>query len=77
MMLAATILLILVSVVLTVVVLMQEGKSTGLGSLNGTTDTYWSNNKGRSAEGKLELFTRILAILFFVLSALLTLNILK
>ena len=35
-------------IALTVVVLMQEGKQQGLGSIAGVADTYWGKNKGRS-----------------------------
>ena len=38
---------------MTVIVLMQEGKNNGLGALTGSSDTYWSKNKGRSMEGML------------------------
>ena len=66
------VLYVIVCIVLTGVVLMQEGKSAGLtGSLSGTTDTYWGKNKGRSAEGRLEKLTIILAVVFMVLSAVL------
>ena len=37
-------------IALTVVVLMQEGKQQGLGSIAGVADTYWGKNKGRSME---------------------------
>ena len=47
---------------------MQEGKSAGLGVVNGAADTYWGKNKGRSLEGKLETITKILATLFVVIS---------
>jgi preprotein translocase subunit SecG len=57
------------------IVLKQEGKSTGLsGALTGASDSYWSKNKGRSAEGMLERVTKILATLFIVLSVILNLN---
>ena len=36
-----------------VVVLMQEGKQQGLGSVAGMADTYWGKNRSRSAEGNL------------------------
>ena len=63
-----TIVFIIVSIVLTVLVLMQEGKSAGLsGAISGVADTYWGKNKGRSIEGKLVLFTKILAIAFIVI----------
>ena len=38
-------------IALTVVVLMQEGKSQGLGAIAGAADTYWGKNKGRTMEG--------------------------
>lgn len=62
--------------VLTFIVLKQEGKSSGLsGALTGgTSESYWSKNKGRSAEGMLERVTKILAALFIVLSVVLNLN---
>ena len=49
---------ILISIALTVIVLMQEGKSAGLGAISGAADTYWGKNKGRSMEGILVKFTR-------------------
>ncbi len=63
-----TIVFVIVAIVLTIVVLMQEGKSAGLGTISGAADTYWGKNKGRSMEGKLELITKILAVAFFVLA---------
>lgn len=38
-------------------------------------ETYWGKNKGRSMEGGLELATRILAVVFVVLSLILNLKI--
>lgn len=67
-----SIVMIVVSIVLTVLVLLQEGKSAGLGAIGGgSSDTYWGKNKGRSKEGKLDLATKILAVVFFVLAAVL------
>lgn len=61
--------------VLTFIVLKQEGKSSGLsGALTGASESYWSKNKGRSAEGMLVRSTKILAALFIVLSVVLNLN---
>ena len=66
------ILYIIVSVVLTIVVLMQEGKQAGLtGAISGAAETYWGKNKGRSMEGGLVLATRILGTLFIILSIVL------
>ena len=62
-------------IALTVVVLMQEGKQQGLGSIAGVADTYWGKNKGRSMEGNLEKWTKILMVVFFVLAIVLNLSI--
>lgn len=70
-----TIVFILVCVALVVVVLMQEGKSAGLGSISGAAETYWGKNKGRSMEGQLVKVTKVLAVLFMVLAAVLNLNV--
>lgn len=70
--LALEIIVLLVSVALIFIVLSQEGKETGLGSLSGTTDTYWSRNKGRSKEGMLVKVTTILTILLIVICLLLS-----
>ena len=69
------ILFILICIVLTVIVLMQEGKSVGLGAISGAAETYWGKNKGRSMEGKLVKFTKYLAIGFMVISIILNLNV--
>lgn len=70
-----SILLIVICVIATVFIVLQEGKSNGLGSLAGSSDTYWSKNKGRSAEGALVKGTRVLTILFLLLAIVLNLGI--
>ena len=63
-------------IALSAIVLMQEGKTQGLGSIGGmSTDTYWGQNKGRSMEGALVRGTKMLAILFIVLAAVLNLKV--
>ena len=69
------IIFILVCVALTVLVLMQEGKSAGLGSISGAAETYWGRNKGRSMEGMLVKITKILAVIFMLLAVVLNLNV--
>ncbi len=66
-----TVIFVIICVVLTIIVLMQEGKSAGLGTISGAAETYWGKNKGRSMEGALEKGTKILAVLFIVLAVLL------
>lgn len=70
-----TVIFILVSIALTVIILMQESKSAGLGAIAGAADTYWGKNKGRSMEGMLVKITRILVVAFIVLAAVLNLGI--
>ena len=70
-----TIIFILICVALTVLVLMQEGKSAGLGATSGAAETYWGKNKGRSMEGLLVKITKVLAVLFMVLTVILNLNV--
>ena len=66
---------ILICIALTVLVLMQEGKSAGLGVISGAAETYWGKNKGRSMEGKLVKITKYLAIGFMLISIILNLNV--
>ncbi len=65
---ALTVIFIIASILLIILVLMQEGKEAGLGSLTGAADsgTYWSKNKGRSKEGTLIKVTTFFTIVFFV-----------
>jgi len=72
-----TIIYIIDCVALAAIVLMQEGKSAGLGAIAGAADTYWGQNKGRSMEGGLVKATKILAVIFFVLSLVLSMSFLK
>ena len=69
-----TILFVIDCIALTVVVLMQEGKSQGLGAIAGAADTYWGQYKGRSMEGGLVKATTVMGVLFFVLAVVLNLN---
>ena len=71
-----TIVFIILSVALSAIILLQEGKSAGLGAVSGAAETYWGKNKGRSMEGKLEKITKWIAILFLVLAVVLNLNVL-
>ena len=72
-----TVIFIIVCIVLTVIVLMQEGKQQGLGSIGGMADTYWGKNKGRSMEGMLVKITKICVIAFLLLAVVLNLGIWK
>lgn len=69
-----TVIFILVCIALTALVLLQEGKSAGLGAISGAAESYWGKNKGRSMEGNLLKITKILAISFLVLAVLLNIG---
>lgn len=69
-----TIIFLLVCIALTALVLLQEGKSAGLGAISGAAETYWGKNKGRSMEGNLLKITKILAIVFIVMAVLLNIG---
>ena len=69
------IIFILLCIALTVLVLMQEGKSAGLGAISGMAETYWGKNKGRSMEGNLMKITKYLAIGFMLISIVLNLSV--
>ena len=70
-----TILFAIDCIVLTAIVLLQEGKSAGLGTIAGAADSYWGQNKGRSMEGALVKATKFAAILFVVLAIVLNLKV--
>ena len=62
-------------IALAAIILLQEGKASGLGTISGAADTYWGHNKGRSMEGTLVKVTRVVAVLFMVLAVILNLKI--
>ena len=66
-----SVIFVLICLALTVIVLLQEGKSQGLGGC--MAGTYWGKNKGRSMEGTLEKFTTFAAVAFMVLAIVLNL----
>lgn len=69
-----TIVFILVCIALAILVLMQEGKAAGLGAISGAAETYWGKNKGRSMEGTLVKITKVLAVAFIILAAVLNIS---
>jgi len=65
---------IIVSLVLIVSVLMQSGKQAGLsGSIAGGAETFFGKNKARTLDGFLSRLTTVMAILFIVISFVLSL----
>ncbi len=65
----------IICIVISVVILLQEGKQAGLtGAISGAAESYWGKNKGRSMEGKLEKITKVCVVLFFVLAIVLNMD---
>ena len=64
---ALIIIFLVISVILAVIVMMQEGKGGLSGAISGGgADTYWSKNKGKSKESVLKKVTVVLGVLYFV-----------
>ncbi len=69
--------LIITSLALVVMVLLQEGRQASLsGAIAGGADTFLGKSKGKTVEQKLVKITKVLAIVFFVLSLVSTLVVL-
>lgn len=66
--------LIIVSIVLIITVLMQQGQREGLGAIGGGAETFFGKNKAKSYEGKLATLTKICAALFIVLAIVATIT---
>ncbi len=70
-----TVVFVIACIAMTVIVLMQEGKSPGLGAPSGAAESHWAKNRGRTLEGNMEKITKIIAAVIFVLALALNLNI--
>ncbi|MGL4361888.1 MAG: preprotein translocase subunit SecG [Cellulosilyticaceae bacterium] len=63
---------VITAIAIIIIVLLQEGKSAGLGATFATQqESYWSKNKKNTLEGKFEKWTKITAALFIILALLL------
>lgn len=67
---------VIICIVLTIIVLSQEGKDASLtssisGGAGGMDNSYWGKNKGSSKQETLKKITAVLTVLFFVLAILL------
>ena len=78
MQMALTITYIVVALLLTVIVLFQKGKDQGARAITGGSgDTFFSKNKSNTREALLEKLTAVFAVLFIILSVVLSLGIVK
>lgn len=67
-----TVILAIVGVLLCIIVLLQSDRAAGLGAISGgssgSSDSYWSKNRGSSVEGSLARLTKILGAIFMILA---------
>ena len=56
------------ALVLIAIVMLQSGKSSGLGAISGGAETFLSKNKAKSLDAKLAKMTKWVAIGFMVLT---------
>ena len=69
-----TVIQVLLAIFLIAVVLLQEGKTSGLsGAISGGADTFLSKNKAKSWDAKLARWTKWVAIGFVVLTLVISL----
>ena len=69
-----TIIQLISGLAVTVIVLMQSGKSAGLsGAIAGGADTFLSKNKAKTVDAKLAKWTKWVAIAFMLLTLSLSL----
>lgn len=70
-----TVIFVVAALAIITVVLLQEGKSAGLGSIGGTTtsgnSTFWDKNRKHTLEGKFETWTKITAGIFLLTALIL------
>ena len=72
--LVLTIIQVVCGLILIAVVMLQSGKSAGLsGAIAGGVDTFLSKNKAKTADARMAKMTKWVAIVFLVLTMVLTL----
>ena len=69
-----TVVFIIICIIISAIVLLQEGKSAGLGAISGAAESYWGKNKGRSMEGALVKITRWLTVAFLLIAIVLNIS---
>ncbi len=64
---AVGIVLIIFSLLIILVVLLQEGRQANLGAIAGAADSFMEKGKARTLDALLAKWTKVIAIVFFVL----------
>ena len=69
-----TIIYLIASLALIAIVMLQSGKSAGLGAIGGgSTETFLAKNKSKSLDAKLAKMTKWVAIAFMVVALIVSL----
>lgn len=69
---------ILLGVSMVILFLVQEGNDQGMGAISGaSSDSYYSKAKGQTLEERLKQATKLVAILFAIVSVILYLAVTK
>lgn len=73
MVIAITVIQVIAAILLTFIVLIQSGKSEGLGAIAGSSDSFLGKNKSSTWDAKLAKATKWVAATFLVLTFVLSL----
>ncbi len=65
---------IALAVILTGIVILQQGRQQGLGAVSGAADTFFSKNKASSIDAILSKLTVVVATVFILLTLVLNLG---
>ena len=66
--LVLSIIYFIVALALIAIVMLQSGKSAGISSVFGGSDTFLARNKAKTADARLARMTKWVAIVFMVLT---------
>ena len=70
-MIVLTVIYVIFCLFLVAVVLLQSGKSAGLGAISGAADTFLSKNKAKTWDARLAKMTKWVAVAFMLLTLIL------
>ena len=61
------VLVLLMSIVMIIVIILQEGHDAGLGTITGGADSFMKRGKAKTADAMFAKITKFCAIFFFLL----------
>lgn len=62
-----SVVLIIASLLIIAIILLQQGRQANIGAISGAVDSFMDKGKARTWDQRLSKFTKILAIVFFLL----------